>query len=219
MWEETVEDEPGLPELDYAYLSVSPNEERLLREVDDPATVMWVWVASMIGRLSQDGIIPPMPSPTYGRILENVQAAQSGIRHVVGSAVVKVPYLYLNMLALMVHINNIANAINFGIALGALTFTLASFFDKFGFHPQPEPIDVLKDAENFVVCLFVNMFGPLIYLGLLDVSICISEPFSHDETDLPVRRHLEILTQDLQDRTLMATKTPSWKPPRFQKPS
>jgi len=219
LWAEIVEDEPGLAEVDYDYLSISPNEERVLRQVDDPAVVMWVWVASLIGRLAQDGILPPAICSTYGRILENLQDAQDGIRHVVTSAVVKVPYLYLNLLSMMIHINNIANAINFGIALGALAGTLASYNDGYGFHPRPELPDVFKDAENLVVVLFVNMFGPFLYLGLLDVSICIAEPFSNHETDLPVRRLLEILTKDLEDRSLMAAKTPSWDPPCFQKSS
>lgn len=171
------------------------------------------------GRLAQDGIIPPAVCSTYGRILENVQDAQTGIKHVVQTAVVKVPYTYLNFLAIIIHVNNIANAINFGIALGALAGTLASLYDSSGFRPRPEPTDVFKDAENLVIVLFVNMFGPLIYLGLLDVSVCIAEPFSNHETDIPVKRLLEILTRDLEDRTLMAENTPSWEPPCFKNAS
>mmetsp|Transcript_83981 Transcript_83981/g.166768 ORF Transcript_83981/g.166768 Transcript_83981/m.166768 type:complete len:432 (-) Transcript_83981:95-1390(-) len=217
LWAGLVQYNEGLEEVDYDYLSVTTQEERLLREVDDPATVVWVWVASILGRLAQDGILPPAVCSTYGRILENVQAAQHGIEKVVCSAVVKVPYLYLNLLSMMVHINNAANAINFGIALGALVFSAVSINDESGFHPRPEPLEVFQDIENFVVVLFVNMFGPLLYLGLLDVSICIAEPFSHNETDIPVRRLLEILIQDLCDRSLMAAKTPSWEPPCFAK--
>lgn len=219
LWADLVKYETGVAEVNCHYLSVSQNEERLLRGVDDPATVMWVWVASMIGRLAQDGIIPPAVCSTYGRILENVQDAQTGIKHVVQTAVVKVPYTYLNFLAIIIHVNNIANAINFGIALGALAGTLASLYDSSGFRPRPEPTDVFKDAENLVIVLFVNMFGPLIYLGLLDVSVCIAEPFSNHETDIPVKRLLEILTRDLEDRTLMAENTPSWEPPCFKNAS
>merc|ERR1719272_1158450 len=53
-------------------------ETEVLQLVDDPASLVWIWVASLVGRMAQDGEIPGMPTPTYGRIMNLVQEAHGG---------------------------------------------------------------------------------------------------------------------------------------------
>merc|ERR1740117_2665868 len=77
-----------------------------------------MWVTSLVGRMAQDGSIPPMPSPTYGRIMGLAQSAHGGIRQVRSCTNVQAPYIYVHMLAVVVHINNLLNAISFGLILG-----------------------------------------------------------------------------------------------------
>jgi len=47
----------------------------MLMQHAESYALLWTWVASLIGRMAQNGEIPPMPSPTYGRILNIVQQA------------------------------------------------------------------------------------------------------------------------------------------------
>lgn len=206
------------------YMMILPEEEEMLLQVEDPAAVIWVWVASIVGRLAQDGDIPPMPSPTYGRIMAHAEAAHHGIRNIKASIQVRAPFIYVHMLAAIVHINNVVNAVTFGIIIGSLVGTLLMYFPFLARYVQYKERssreDVILDAENFVVTIFINMVGPLIYQTLLDVSISIAEPFNAKETNIPVQRLLECVVKDLIDRDTLATNPPSWEVPYYKtKPS
>merc|ERR1719446_2022887 len=97
---------------------LSKREADVLRQTRDPPGMMWMWVAALIGRLAQDGWIPGMATPTYGRIMSLCQLAHGGMRQVKASISVQAPLTYTNMLATLVHINNLLNAITFGIVSG-----------------------------------------------------------------------------------------------------
>merc|ERR1719321_918051 len=89
-----------------------------MQKVSDRAGLCWVWVASLLGRLAQDGDIPPMASPTYGRLITLAQVAQEGIRKVRVSVAVQSPFVYVHTLVFLVHVNNIFCAVAFGCVLG-----------------------------------------------------------------------------------------------------
>ena len=52
---------------------------RKLQDVQDPCPHLWLWIASFMGRLASDGEIPPMASPTYGRIVALANDAQNAL--------------------------------------------------------------------------------------------------------------------------------------------
>ena len=54
-------------------------QTRKLKDVADPCPHLWLWIASFMGRLACDGEIPPMASPTYGRIVALANAAQNAL--------------------------------------------------------------------------------------------------------------------------------------------
>merc|ERR1719321_2260004 len=105
-----------------------------MQKVSDRAGLCWVWVASLLGRLAQDGDIPPMASPTYGRLITLAQVVNDGIRKVRVSVAVQSPFVYVHTLAMLVHINNIFCAISFGSVLGT---GIASIFARFGIRLSP----------------------------------------------------------------------------------
>merc|ERR1719379_321617 len=107
------------------------HEEKVLRMTRDPPGMMWMWIAALIGRLAQDGWIPPMASPTYGRIMNLCQAAHGGIRQVRAAISIQAPLTYTHMLATLVHINNILCSLTFGIVSGvALGTWLSMHYEK-----------------------------------------------------------------------------------------
>merc|ERR1719359_2510134 len=108
---------------------------------------MWIWVASLVGRLAQDGWLPPMQSPTYGFIMSLVQDAHLAIRSVRQSILVQAPFIYVHMLASLVHVNNIANAVSFGIVLGS-TIGSSLQYNKVGYSEHSRERDVVTDCEN-----------------------------------------------------------------------
>jgi len=100
---------------------------------------MWVWVGSLIGRMALDGDVPPMPSPTYGRIMNLAQAAQGGLRQVRTSIVVQMPFVYVHTLACLVHLNCILLAMTMGLALGTTSHGIRQYVHHYYYEEHPDP--------------------------------------------------------------------------------
>lgn len=204
---------------------VTTEEAALLKEAEDPAGMMWYWVASLVGRMAQDGHIPPMASPTYGRIMNLAQTAHGGIRHVKQSVQVQAPFIYVHMLASLVHVNNLICAISFGISLGSACSTMMIYYHQdYYVLPHVDLVrttwkDVVADGENLIVMLFIGVFGPFLYQCLLEVSIEIAQPFANPECGIPTDRFLKMLKTDLTDAQELLKSPPGWEPPCFKPPA
>lgn len=71
-----------IQELKDPLLHVTESELEDLKKMADPAIQIWVWVASFLGSLAQEGEIPPMASPIYGRLLQIVKSAQDSMKQI-----------------------------------------------------------------------------------------------------------------------------------------
>merc|ERR1740121_2635446 len=139
------------------FIILTKAEADMLKSCQDPAGMVWIWVASLVGRMSQDGWIPPMASPTYGRIMNLVQYAHGGIRTVKLAVIVQAPFLYVHVLAAVVHVNNIFNAIGFGIIMGSTIGTALQLRAK---GHAATTHDIVLDMENLVISFVISMIGP-----------------------------------------------------------
>jgi len=188
---------------------VNPKEKERLLHHQEGYALVWTWVASLVGRMSQDGEIPPMASPTYGRIIELVEMAYNSIREVRALDMVKAPFVYVNTLAILVHVNHILNAISFGLVVGMTTQVAMDKAEK-----------KVGEMPRLLGCLFMQfcmcMVAPFLYLALLDVCVCISQPFTYKETKLPALQFIKKLEEDVANATVMADNT-NWEKPRFKK--
>lgn len=178
------------------------SEAEALRMTRDPPGMMWMWVAALIGRLAQDGWIPPMASPTYGRIMNLCQSAHGGIRQVRAAISVQAPLTYTHMLASLVHINNLLNAVTFGIVSG---LAISCWMIKSGHHfstenklaRDPTGREVAQDWQNMAVTFLYCFFGPLLYQALLLISMHLAQPFDSEEAKIPLDRLLLQLEIDM----------------------
>jgi len=214
MWEEFATQENPL-EMGKFF---TPTEKEALRHVDDPSAIIWVWVASLVGRMAQDKEIPPMQSPTYGRVMLLVQNAHAGIRQVRASISVQPPYIYVQMLATLVHINNLLNAMSFGmttgVAFGTLAMRYATNFAKY--ESRSTSTQVVQDFQDVLICFCYSALGPFLYQALLQTSICIASPFATPEGKIPTKILLVHMEKDLQDATVMAQNPPMWESPQYE---
>jgi len=188
---------------------VLPQEREKLKLHKESYALLWTWVASLIGRMSQDGEIPPMASPTYGRILNIVQEAYGSIRNVRALQLIKAPFIYIHTLAILVHVNNILNAVSFGLVLGiTISGTTMGGTER-------------KDLVNMYISLFMqfcfSMLAPILYLALLDVSMCISQPFTYRDAKIPAIKYIRCLEEDLQKAVILGDNPPHWEKPSFKK--
>eukprot|EP00419_Tripos_fusus_P027704 CAMPEP_0172717896 /NCGR_PEP_ID=MMETSP1074-20121228/72843_1 /TAXON_ID=2916 /ORGANISM="Ceratium fusus, Strain PA161109" /LENGTH=436 /DNA_ID=CAMNT_0013542949 /DNA_START=164 /DNA_END=1474 /DNA_ORIENTATION=+ len=188
-----------------------PQEKQKLMQHKECYALLWTWVASLIGRMSQDGEIPPMASPTYGRILNIVQEAYGSIRNVRALQMIKAPFIYVHTLAILVHVNNILNAISFGLVLG-ITFSGVFADDKYEIGKRQRAH--LYSSLFMQFCF--SMVAPILYLALLDVSVCISQPFTHHDAKIPAMKFIRSLEEDLKNAAQMGDNPPHWEKPYFK---
>jgi hypothetical protein len=202
---------------DGVFGKVLPEELEVLKTVSDPPGQLWMWVGSYLGHLAEAGEIPPLASPTYGRLLGIALDGFGSIRSVRASISVQAPYIYVQMLSSLVHINNIVNAVSFGLTWGASMGTTVQFW---GVHPvhdeKGSQKQAMRDTQTLLVSFFFSCFGPFVYQALLEVSIAIAQPFSNEDAVVPTERMLKLLERDLHDG-LVCSKKISWKQPRFKK--
>lgn len=198
------------PELDAEELAV-------LKRISDPAGVMWMWITSLVARMAQDGEIPGMATPTYGRIMNLAQDAHDGIRHVRSSISVRAPFVYVHMLASLVHINNILNAVCFGLVAGIAISGQMIHAGHHYFTPRGvRGNQVERDVGFTIVTAFVCIVGPLLYQAITEISIALSQPFGSKYGRIPIDRILLALEEDLGDGRAMAASLPHWEPPSFK---
>mmetsp|Transcript_120163 Transcript_120163/g.256431 ORF Transcript_120163/g.256431 Transcript_120163/m.256431 type:complete len:455 (-) Transcript_120163:111-1475(-) len=195
---------------------VTPQEAEVLRKCEDPSGLVWIWVSSYLGHLAEEGAVPGMATPTYGRLIQLAQDAHGGIRTVRSSISVQAPFVYVQMLACLVHVNNIINAISFGLTLGTTVGTIMEHTHMAVFHGQANFKDVARDLQNLFVSFFFSCFGPFIYHALLEVSICIAQPFNNSDGEIPTWRLLRRLERDLADGKMMCHHI-NWRAPKFEK--
>merc|ERR1719291_431220 len=184
-------------------------EISVIQTMGDPASMMWIWVASYIGRMANDGWIPPMQSPTYGLLMSCVKEAHNAIRSVRQSLLVQSPFVYVHLLASLVHVNNIVNAISFGIVLGSCVGTGLQYYRVPGVYSTSSgEHDLVSDLENLIISFFICVVGPFLYQVLLEVCICISQPFGSEESQIPTDRLMQRLQKDLMDARRPSRRRP-----------
>jgi hypothetical protein len=215
MWEELTLQSKGdakgiQPKVDH-------DELKVLTTVSDPAGVMWNWISSLVARMAEDGEIPGMATPTYGRIMNLCQDAHDGIRHVRSSISVRAPFVYVHMLASLVHINNLLNAVSLGLVFGV---AISGRLLHAGHHPlyqnRVRGNQVERDESFCVVTIIVCSLGPLFYQAITEISIALSQPFSSKFGQIPTERILHTLEEVLGDGKIVSRNLPHWERPRFK---
>lgn len=200
------------------WIAMDKDEIRILKTSSDPAGMPWVWVSQLVGRMAEDGHVPPMATPTFGRLMRHVQDAHGGIRSVRSSIQVQAPFIYIHLMATLVHIHNLLSSVSFGFTIGTTYATLRAWYEPKLYPHSPSARDVVADLENLLIMSCMGVFGPLLYQALLDVGICLSQPFSNSEGEIPVRRLLKQLQTDIADAAQISQCPPSWEIPHFKKP-
>jgi len=198
MWKKLVKKVAHIDRTENSFLLVDW-EVKVLRTTRDPPGMMWMWVAALIGRLAQDGWIPPMASPTYGRIMNLCQSAHGGIRQVRAAISVQAPLTYTHMLATLVHINNLLNAITFGLVSGVAIGTAMQAHKMGNYNNRHDASmrESTQDWQNMAVTFMYCFFGPLLYQALLLISMHLAQPFDSEDAKIPLDRLLHQLEVDM----------------------
>mmetsp|Transcript_41792 Transcript_41792/g.75868 ORF Transcript_41792/g.75868 Transcript_41792/m.75868 type:complete len:455 (-) Transcript_41792:41-1405(-) len=192
-------------------------EIEALQTKHDAAECLWIWIGMYIGELAKQKFIPPNNSPTYGRVMNIAQNAHDGIRKVRSNILTQAPFLYVHMLASLVHINNILNAISFGLTSAGAISTWMAFAHVHPYGASATHEDVTRDLQSLMASFFFSAFGPIVYQALLVVAITIAQPFSSEHAVVPTVKLIKALEKDLHDAFMMDQNS-TWKRPRYIPP-
>eukprot|EP00930_Biecheleria_cincta_P099574 TRINITY_DN9119_c0_g2_i1.p1 TRINITY_DN9119_c0_g2~~TRINITY_DN9119_c0_g2_i1.p1 ORF type:complete len:501 (+),score=69.62 TRINITY_DN9119_c0_g2_i1:99-1601(+) len=203
-------------------LHLTEQEVEILQGVDDPSPQLWMWIASLSGRLAQDEWIPAMASPTYGRILSLSNQAQESLKMIRLIFAVQVPYIYTHTLAVVVHISNMLCAVSMGLTLGACLGSLLIHFDSrltfYYIDPKPQH-EASTDIQVLVIQSLKCFVTPVLYQGFLEIGFCLSSPFAENVGSVapPVDRMIQEFKADLVVSNRIARCPPGWKPPAWKR--
>lgn len=175
-----------------------PAETDHIEAVSDAPCTFWVWITGVFGRIAEDNRFPMLAGPSFSLCMSTTLSGLDNIYKVRTSISVQAPYIYVQMLAALVHINNMVCALSFGLTAGASMGTLLA---AHGVHPltskEATHVKATEDVQSIMVSFVLNCFGPLIYQALLEVGIAIAQPFSNDDAVVPTHRMLLTLENEL----------------------
>ncbi|CAJ1345823.1 unnamed protein product [Effrenium voratum] len=216
---ETITDSWGTPESGLAQLL--PHEQEALAKTEDPAQALWVWITSLLTRMAADGEVPAMATPTYGRIMTIAENAFQGIRTVRASVRVQPPYVHVQMMAALVLVNNLINAVSIGMTSG-VTISICLANAQIGmFAGRVKSEQVSSSLQDLAVGMVLSSVGPFLYQALLEVAVCIAQPFAVASDTapgrIPTEKLIQHLEKDLKDIEFMSSNLPWWKQPFFKK--
>ena len=86
-------------------------------------------------------------------------------------------------LATLVHCNNLLSALSFGMTWGASLGTSLAAFKTLNTENGATWGEVARDVQNVVISFFLSIFGPFIYMALLEVAVAIAQPFNTKENE------------------------------------
>mmetsp|Transcript_11289 Transcript_11289/g.21265 ORF Transcript_11289/g.21265 Transcript_11289/m.21265 type:complete len:411 (+) Transcript_11289:112-1344(+) len=195
----------------------TPQEYQIVKTIRDPAGLMWTWVASIVARMAQDGAIPPMASPTYGRIMNLAQDAHDGIRHVRSSISVQAPFVYVHTLVSLVHINNMLNGFCLGMVIGSVCSEILMRHRGHFIHDTEVPQDGTdRDVQFVSITTFICLIGPFLYQAIMEIGLALAQPFASQYAKVPIERLQGMLEEDLADGKILASNTPHWDRPSWR---
>lgn len=187
-------------EHDPTFSKLSAQEAKTLQEISDPASALWVWIGTFLGTLSASGRVRALSGPLFARCMVLSSEGVDKILRVRSCITVQAPFIYTQMLASLVHVSNITNAVGFGLTLGT---AVSKCLVVHSLHPitkrgVTEEEEIL-DMQALVVAFFFYAIGPLTYQALLEVSLAIAQPFSNSKALIPTASIVEKLQQNLND--------------------
>mmetsp|Transcript_17965 Transcript_17965/g.41931 ORF Transcript_17965/g.41931 Transcript_17965/m.41931 type:complete len:405 (-) Transcript_17965:114-1328(-) len=215
VWENLLQSQTRVGPADPVFGVATEEEVEILRQVNDPAGCLWIWIGLLISDLSREKYIPPSNGPAYGSIMNIAKTATDSIRRVKCSINMQAPYVYVNMLASLVHLNNLMNAVSFGATSGSSISMLLAYLRVHPYGATATRDQLLVDMQSVVASFFFSCFGPCVYQALLVVAINIAQPFSSKHAVVPTASIIHSLEKGLHDVFMMNANI-KWPTPAYK---
>jgi len=93
------------------------------------STMIWIWIGETLSQVRLDSKVAP---PMYVRLLFLCQDCMAQVELLKTNLIVQLPFTYVHMLCIMVHLTNILAAITAGLTIGSAMAEAHSRYDEAG---------------------------------------------------------------------------------------
>lgn len=187
-------------EHDPSFSKLSSQEAKILQEISDPASALWVWIGTFLGSVAASGRVRALAGPIFARCMVLSSEGVDKILRIRSCITIQAPFVYVQMLSSLVHISNITCAVSCGLTFGT---ALSKHLVMHGMHPVTKrgvtEEEAALDMQALVVAAVYWLIGPLTYQALLEVSLAIAQPFSNSKALPPTASMIAKLQQNLHD--------------------
>jgi len=156
-------------------------EKRKLEELVSKPQAMWVWIAGIFQRLAERGKLSSRMLVLFYGICTRARGAVGRGRGAFTYLDSQIPYPYVHLLSVLVHLNNLAIAAKCGVFAAVALWNLQ--------RPEAKG-DPVSDAESFqvlVLQVLLVIFAPALYHAMLEEAARLSDPFADKFEDFPRR--------------------------------
>lgn len=204
---------------------ISPDESGLLKNMGKgticaKSRAIWSWIGEMVSSpFVEEGVV--VLPPLLVRSIVLCQESINNIEHLKMNITMQMPFIYAQLLAILVHANNSILAINCGMAMG-------SAFNEI--RRRSEQLSGDRDTELGKVSVTEQLYGavqtvslqitilliaPVLYVAFLHIAHMLCYPFGDESYHLPTETLLHRLHNELNgmadERAFIRKKHAEWK--------
>jgi len=154
-------------------------EKRKLEELVSKPQAMWVWIAGIFQRLAERGKLSSRLLVVFYGICTRARGAVGRGRGVFTFLDTQLPYPYVHLLSVLVHLNNLAIAAKCGVVAACALWNLRREEAK------GHPISDAESLQVLVLQVLMVLAAPALYHAMLEEAARLGDPFADKLEDFP----------------------------------
>jgi len=159
------------------------------------STVVWAWIARSIKQIRLE---PDVLTPMYVRLILLSTTCLGSIDKLKTTVQVQIPFTYVYLLSMVVHVNNVMLAICSGLEIGAGLMTIETSAHQLATAPKASTASVLYTAIEVVgLQTALLLIQPMMYQSCLVIAHMLNHPFGDHIFHLPTETFLLLMHDEI----------------------
>jgi len=161
---------------------LTDDEKRKLEELVSKPQAMWIWIAGIFQRLAEGGKLSSRLLTVIYGICARARASVGRGRGAFSYLDTQLPFPYVHLLSVLVHLNNLAIAVKCGALAAVAVWNLM----------RSEAHGPVSDAENIQILTLQGLLcigAPALYHAVLEEAARLGDPFGDRFQDFPRRAY------------------------------
>jgi len=150
-------------------------ERRRLQPLSSKSQVVWVWIASVFRLLAEQG---KLSSRLLVRLYGICATGRSAIGSIFAHVDTQLPYAYVHLLSVLVHLNSILITCKAGTVAAVAVWNLVR-------SESPGPVSDAENVQVLLLQIFMVIVVPLFFHAFLECAATLSDPFGNGPQDFP----------------------------------